>query len=70
MYNEALLLATLGTYLIAIQTMMPSLRTNRTFPGCVRSFRGYPLEGDGDTSALQYIACVGLKITIKNATMG
>ncbi|MEE9574335.1 MAG: hypothetical protein V3W20_14865, partial [Candidatus Neomarinimicrobiota bacterium] len=65
MYNEALLLATLGTYLIAIQTMMPSLRTNRTFPGCVRSFRGYPLEGDGDTSALQYIACVALKLRSK-----
>ena len=64
-YNEALLLATLGTYLIAIQTMMPSIRTNRTFPGCIRSFRGYPLEGEGDSSALQYIACVALKLRSK-----
>ena len=64
-YNEALLLATLGAYLIAIQTTMPSIRTNRTFPGCVRSFTGFPLKGNGDTSALQYIACVALKLRSK-----
>jgi hypothetical protein len=49
-------------YLIAIQTSVPSIKTRKTFPGCVRSFDGYPLEGAGDLSSLHYIACVAYKI--------
>jgi hypothetical protein len=45
--------------LVAIQTAVPSFKTNKSMPGCVRSFSGYPLEGGiEDISALQYIACV------------
>ena len=49
--------------LISIQTAIPSFRTKKTFPGCVRSFQGYPLDGGvEDLSAIQYIACVMFKI--------
>jgi len=49
--------------LIAIQTSIPSFRTKKTFPGCVRSFQGYPLSGGvEDLSGIQYIACVMFKI--------
>ena len=45
--------------IVSIQTAMPSFKANKTFPGCVRSFSGYPLSGGvEDISALQYLACV------------
>jgi hypothetical protein len=45
--------------LVAIQTAVPSFKTNKTMPGCVRSFSGYPLSGGvEDMSGLTYLACV------------
>ena len=61
-YNTLLLYYTLGLILIAIQTNIPSIRTKRTFPGCIRSFTGYPFEGAGDLSSIQYLACIVYKI--------
>jgi hypothetical protein len=61
-YNTAILFYTLGSYLIAIQTCMPPVRTRKTHPGCVRSFSGYPFEGTGDFSSLNYLACVAYDI--------
>ena len=57
-FNTSLLFYTLGTYLIAIQTSIPSVKTRKTHPGCVRSFSGYPFEGAGDLSSLTYLACI------------
>jgi len=64
-YNLSVLFLTMGAFLIGIQTSMPSLKTRKTFPGCVRSFSGFPLEGAGDLSGLQYIACVAYHIRSK-----
>jgi hypothetical protein len=61
-YNTALLYYTLGSFLIAIQTSIPSIKTRKTHPGCVRSFTGYPFEGTGDLSSLNYVACVAYDI--------
>lgn len=44
--------------LISIQTAVPSFRVKKTFPGCYKSFGGYPLTGIEDTSGIKYIACV------------
>jgi len=60
-YSSTLMYLTLGMYLIAIQTSIPSIRTRKTFPGCVRSFTGFPIEGEGDDTGLNYLACVALK---------
>lgn len=57
-YNNSLLYYTLSMVLIAIQTAIPSIKTRKTHPGCVRSFVGFPFEGNGDYSALNYIACI------------
>jgi hypothetical protein len=57
-FNTSLLFYTLGMYLIAIQTIVPSVRTRKTHPGCVRSFTGYPYDGTGDLSSLSYLACI------------
>jgi hypothetical protein len=52
----------MGSYLIGLQTSIPSIKTRKTFPGCVRSFTGYPFEGSGDLSSLQYLSCVAYKL--------
>jgi hypothetical protein len=61
-YNSTILYLTLGAYLIGVQTAIPSIKTRKTFPGCVRSFTGYPFEGSGDLSSLQYLSCVSYKL--------
>jgi hypothetical protein len=62
LYNSSLLYYTLGMFLISVQTVVPSIKTRKTFPGCVRSFSGYPFEGSGDLSSLNYLACVAYNI--------
>ena len=42
--------------------MIPSIITKKTFPGCVRSFIGFPVDPDGETSSLLYLVCVILKL--------
>jgi hypothetical protein len=61
-YNTVLLYYTLGMFLIAVQTCIPSVKTRKTHPGCVRSFSGYPFEGTGDLSSLLYLGCVAYDI--------
>ena len=44
---------------VGIQTLMPSFKTKKTFPGCVKSFAGYPLDANTENvSGLKYISCV------------
>lgn len=57
-FNTSLLYYTLGMFLIAVQTSIPSVKTRKTHPGCVRSFTGYPFEGNSDLSSLTYLSCV------------
>ena len=61
-YNSAVLYYTFGMFLIAVQTSIPSVKTRKTHPGCVRSFSGYPFEGTGDLSSLTYLSCVAYDI--------
>ena len=61
LFSSTLLYLTLGAYLIACQTSIPSIKTRKTAPGCVRSFSGFPLEGEGDDSGLNYLACIAHK---------
>jgi len=57
-FNTAILYYTFGMFLIAIQTAIPSIKTRKTHPGCVRSFQGYPFEGTGDLTSLTYLTCI------------
>ena len=61
-YNASILYTTLGMFLIAAQVSIPSIKSRKTFPGCVRSFTGFPIEGTGDDSSLVYLACIAYKI--------
>ena len=62
LYHTSLLYLTLGMIIIGIQTSIPPIKTRKTFPGCVRSFTGFPMEGQGDDSAVNYIACTAYQI--------
>lgn len=61
-YNSSLLLLTLTFIVYAIQINIPSLSSKKTFPGCIKSFKGYPLDGEEDKTTLAYIACIANKI--------
>ena len=61
-YNSSLLLLTLTFIVYAIQINIPSLKSKKTFPGCIKSFNGYPLDGEEDKTTLAYIACIANKI--------
>lgn len=58
-FKEMLILITTSVLFVRIQTAVPSFKTNKTFPGCVRSFSGYPMDGGvEDMTGLKYISCV------------
>ena len=65
-YNTLLLYNVMASFLISVQTSIPSITTKRTFPGCIASFKGFPFEGAGDDSAINYISC--LAYNIRNST--
>lgn len=60
--NEILMFSTLAYLAVVLQTV--TVQTRRTYPGCVRSFKGYPTEG-ADLSSIHYIACVAYKMRTK-----
>lgn len=60
--NETIIIAVACSIIVAVQTQIPSFKSSKTFPGCIRSFTGYPLLGIEDTGAIQYISCVIFKI--------
>jgi hypothetical protein len=68
-YNSTLLYLTFGYYLIAIQTSVPPIKTKTTFPGCKKSFSGFPIEGSEtkNMKGLEYVSCVAFKIKNKAA---
>ena len=56
--KQHILIAVLSV-LIVVQTAVPEMAIKRTFPGCVKSFSGYPLkDGQDDLSSIHYMACV------------
>ena len=61
-YNTSVLYYTFGMFLIAVQTSIPSVKTRKTHPGCIRSFSGYPFEGAGDLTSITYLTCVAYDI--------
>ena len=64
--NASLLFCTLTFLTVAIQTAIPSLKTNKTQPGCVRSFIGFPLLGEEDMSGIRYMACIAHQLKSKS----
>jgi hypothetical protein len=56
--NESIISITTSVLLVGIQTAIPSFQAKKTYPGCVKSFSGYPLDGVEDLTGIKYMACV------------
>ena len=56
--QQLVILITASVLFAAVQTELPGFVNRHTMPGCVKSFKGFPLAGEEDTSGLKYIACV------------
>lgn len=63
-----LLFIILAAFLIAIQTSIPCIKTEKTFSRCDSSFSGYPLEqvNTSDKTGLKYLIRVALKLAKQN----
>ena len=61
-YNETLIIIIASVFIVAVQTAIPGFKPHKTFPGCVRSFSGFPMGGIEDITGIKYIACVLHKI--------
>lgn len=59
-----LLYLTLGMFIIAVQTNIPSIKTRKTYPGCNSSLAGYPMGDVSDLQFVNYLACVSHKTRI------
>jgi len=64
-FNASLLTFTLSYISLFISVSIPSLQSKKTFPGCKKSFQGYPVTGDEDLSNLEYVACIAASIESK-----
>ena len=60
--NSQVVVISLSYLLISIQTSIPSIKTRKRFPGCKKSFTGFPMGGEGDSGGLTYLACIARKI--------
>ncbi len=59
--HSLMLLLIVAYTFISIITLTPTPKVKKTFPGCVKSFKGYPLDND-DMSGITYFVCIILKI--------
>ncbi len=59
--DNPLIILTFAFIIIAIQISIPSKSSRKTFPNCIKSFKGYPIYND-DMSAIKYIACIARKM--------
>jgi hypothetical protein len=55
--NEMIIMVSVSVLIATIQSIQ-GLKTMKTFPGCVRSFTGYPFDGIEDLSTIEYLSCV------------
>jgi hypothetical protein len=60
--NRLVVTLSIAHLFASIQTSVPPIRTKRTFPGCVKSFSGFPFDGVGDLTGINYLSCIAAKI--------
>ena len=56
--NERRIYIISSLLLVAIQTSIPSIVVRKTFPGCIKSFDGYPESGIENINGIKYMSCV------------
>ena len=59
--HSLMLLLTIAYMFVSVITLTPTPRIKKTFPGCIKSFKGYPLDKE-DFSGITYFACIVINI--------
>ena len=57
-FNETMILIVSACFLLSTQVLIPGIKSKKTFPGCVKSFDGFPVGGDENNDGLNYLSCV------------
>jgi len=57
-HDEILLKSVSSAYIIGVQCAMPNIVSDVTFSICIKSFNGYPLNGNSDLSFVNYFNCL------------
>lgn len=61
LYNKSMVVITLSYLHIHIQTSIPSISSTMTYPGCKKSFGGYPTY-DEPTGGIEYVGCIAYNV--------
>ena len=56
--NKTMIQIIISVIFVSVQTTVPYFQTKKTFPGCIKSFDGFPLTGPENIDGLQYLGCV------------
>ena len=64
--NYLLIIITASYLHMFVQTAIPNIKTKKTFPGCIKSFDGFPLDKSSNIDGIIYISCIILKIKAKS----
>jgi hypothetical protein len=56
--NRVIINVSISMYLIAIQTNIPGIKPRKTFPHCVYSYNGFPMDSNNDLSGITFLACI------------
>ena len=56
--RKVYVLLLLGVTLIALQLSDKDFKSKRTTPGCIQSFKGFPLFDEGDMEGVEYLSCI------------
>jgi hypothetical protein len=57
--NNHVFYVTVSVLFIVIQTNLPSFQPNKTYPGCIFSLSGFPLDNtSSDNAGLKYLSCI------------
>tara|TARA_B100000085_G_scaffold268839_1_gene279613 strand:+ start:809 stop:6547 length:5739 start_codon:yes stop_codon:yes gene_type:complete len=59
--HSLMLLLTIAYMFVSVITLTPTPKIKKTFPGCIKSFKGYPLDKE-DYSGITYFACIVVNI--------
>lgn len=60
--DRVIVMTTLAHVIIVIQSAVPEIRPAKTFRNCKTTFRGYPIDVNGDDKCLEYIACIASEV--------
>ena len=57
---------TISYITLVISSNVPSFKAKKQFPGCIKSFNGWPVSDKSDNTLIEYLSCVIFNIKMKS----